>query len=561
MFPHVKSSGMTISNWEIMEKLKAMISPNTFTILKVIKMVKSDNINPKIIKKLSQPLINQCYKDIPSDNEFLYLEAELEDSVNALKIVDILNGKLNNLHLPKLDINKYNNSKNSNYSFIKLSGVNIPLKVRAAYHNKKNSICDVDICKDINVDNHLLINSSFSHQSFYYDDISHIRNNWISHFKWDQKSSKDNPNSFRRLFFNSKPGHRPDTVLLKGLPTKWFIPKITLNHEFLKLLEPEIKKTFSIFGPVRDVFIPFNNDPFQLNTFSFSTSNFHTAYISNCTLDNSKNQNDNVIIPLTFDVFVQYNEYDSFERAMDGLVGSKLLYTPSPTENSLHDSGKIKFYTSIFQCDFDRNKHLSDLSISKRKNEAKLLIEKDSLNLIVNSDEIENVIDEKQSIPIVMPSNRSPQKFEENYIDKPHSKISSLSPFVNDKDSSKNAIINSPKPKSKHSHQHKKEKYKKYKVLMEERKLLLSQRKLESIRLLNSLFSAINDKLEEKEMEEQLEAKRKERERIKRIQKKQIKEAKTREFLILEELNLRKKLVHKLSKQTAKDIDLLCKNK
>lgn len=89
------------------------------------------------------------------------------------------------------------------------------------------------------------------------------------------------------------------------------------------------------------------------------------------------------------------------------------------------------------------------------------------------------------------------------------------------------------------------------KIAIEERKLLMAQRKLESIRLLDELFERVKidtqkevTKQKEKELETQLSKVKQKKEA--KLRKKEEKELKKKEKLVLKEKQLRKKLVKKI---------------
>jgi splicing factor, arginine/serine-rich 17 len=53
-----------------------------------------------------------------------------------------------------------------------------------------------------------------------------------------------------------KPGERPDTVFLSGMPIKWFRPRHQENDETIKPSENLFKRIFEKYGTVRCVDIP-----------------------------------------------------------------------------------------------------------------------------------------------------------------------------------------------------------------------------------------------------------------------------------------------------------------
>lgn len=210
--PQLKTPGKSISNWEVMEKLKSMIKPDMFISLKIVK----------------------------STLEFLRFEGEVENKGMLKNVLARLEGKL-----------------------IKLSGFTESLKVRAA-------------------------EAKVNFPS---------RHDWESFFR-DAKHMNE-----------MKSGERPDTLHLKDLPSRWFANRKDQDKD--KPSEYILKKVFDTFGCVRCVDIPML-DPYRkemaaaqkhgaIQTFSFGQD-------------------------LTFEAFVQFNEYVGFDRAMSALRGMKLMY-------------------------------------------------------------------------------------------------------------------------------------------------------------------------------------------------------------------------------------------
>lgn len=99
-----------------------------------------------------------------------------------------------------------------------------------------------------------------------------------------------------------KPGERPDTIHVTGLPVKWFVEDgASVPSESL------ICKIFKKWGPVRKIDVPVA-DPYRSRM--RLGSNIHKFSYED---------------GIFFDVFIQYNEYMDFVRAMDALRGMKLL--------------------------------------------------------------------------------------------------------------------------------------------------------------------------------------------------------------------------------------------
>ncbi|GAB6027261.1 A kinase (PRKA) anchor protein [Chamberlinius hualienensis] len=151
------------------------------------------------------------------------------------------------------------------------------------------------------------------------------RHDWDSYFR-DAKNMNE-----------MKSGERPDTIHFNNLPCRWFANK--KDKDSNKLSEQIVRTVFETFGPINVVEIPML-DPYltdvhkkngTIQTFSFGQE-------------------------LTFETYVQYKEYTSFERAMTALRGMKLMYKG--------DDGKCA--VADIKADFDRTKYLSEENIKKR---------------------------------------------------------------------------------------------------------------------------------------------------------------------------------------------------
>ena len=209
--PQLKTPGKTISNWEVMEKIKAMIKPDTFISLKVVK----------------------------STLEFIRFEGEIENKGTIRTLIQRLDGK-----------------------FVKLCGFTEVLKVRAA-ETKLNF------------------------------PTRHV---WDSYFR-DAKNMNE-----------MKFGERPDTIQMKGLPSRWFANK--KDHHKDKPSEYILKKVFETFGEIRCSDIPML-DPYRKEMTSKAAGAIQTFSFGQ---------------DLTFETFIQYTEYISFVKAMNALRGMKLMY-------------------------------------------------------------------------------------------------------------------------------------------------------------------------------------------------------------------------------------------
>lgn len=247
--PEIKVAGVSISNWEVMEKLKAMVSPDQFAVLRVVE----------------------------STLETIRFEGETETKAGISKFLSKLDGNM-----------------------IKLSGFAESLRVKA-------------------------VEAKIKFPS---------RHEWDSFFRDANDLNECNP------------GERPDTVVIKGLPSKWFCSQDASD----KPSEEVVKSVFQYFGKIRTIDIPILDKYRQ--RMSKTGNEFQTFYFGS---------------HLHFDVYIQYSQYQGFVAAMSGLKGKKVV----------HISEEGRAASANIQVDFDRTCHLSAKNIQKRNNEKQRLIEKD----------------------------------------------------------------------------------------------------------------------------------------------------------------------------------------
>lgn len=134
------------------------------------------------------------------------------------------------------------------------------------------------------------------------------RHDWDSYFR-DSKDMNE-----------LKPGERPDTLHIENIPTEW----LTEAGEKYPS-ENNLKKIFNVFGEVARVDLP-ASDPSRVN---------HLVGIC--------------------DAYVQFRDYSAFAKAMEALKGNKLAYI-----------SETKALTANIKVDFDKTKHMSLTSITKR---------------------------------------------------------------------------------------------------------------------------------------------------------------------------------------------------
>ena len=240
--PEIKVSGVSISNWEVMEKLKLLSQPEEFQRLRVA---------------------TYSREKIQFEGEF--------DSMRALrKVILLLNRKS-----------------------IKLSGFTDLLKVRATQ-----------------------LEPEFP-----------SKKTWEEYFM-DRGMEK---------FDDGKPGERPDTVHVKGLPVKWFKSASSEDKPCTRILTEAFQK----FGKVSQVGIYEIPAPSSSTQSSGDFASFGPGS-SQC---------------LHFEAYIQYEKYASFCTAMSSLKGVKMI--------RLEDGGKEAVASIIV--DFDRGAFLSERHMRKRR--------------------------------------------------------------------------------------------------------------------------------------------------------------------------------------------------
>ena len=250
--PEIREVGITISNWEVMEKVKSMVAPVQFSVLRVVE----------------------------SSLEKIQFEAEVDTKALLARTITKLDGNM-----------------------IKLSGLADALKVRAYEAKLKYP----------------------------------VKHDWQAFFR-DAKDLNE-----------WKPGERPDTIHVKGLPSKWFSDDKSGN----KPVKEVIVSVFEKFGKIRYLDVP-SLDPYRSRITKEHQSNFQTFCFGS---------------ELHFEVYIQYEDYQGFVNAMKGLKGMKVL---------LMSEGS-KAATATIWLDFDKICHLSETNIRKRNAERRRLIEEDRL--------------------------------------------------------------------------------------------------------------------------------------------------------------------------------------
>eukprot|EP00092_Neocalanus_flemingeri_P031393 GFUD01034098.1.p1 GENE.GFUD01034098.1~~GFUD01034098.1.p1 ORF type:complete len:770 (-),score=299.84 GFUD01034098.1:76-2385(-) len=250
-----------------------------------------------------------------------------------------------------------------------------------------------------------------------------------------------------------KAGERPDTIHFENMPCKWFVnyqDKSGVAHD--KPSEFVLKKAFQAFGDIKIVDIPML-DPYRhkmkktlsgISTFSFGQD-------------------------LVFEAYIQYKEYIGFVKAMNALKGMKLCYKDRESERA---------WTSNIKTDFDKTKHLAETTIKQRKAERERIVkdERDKEKQENNKKRLEEMQKNEQlKVMAQEDREREEKKMAKALV------------------ASQRRMAREEKRKAKTLHKMglTEEEEMAERIGIEERKLLLAQRKLESIRILDELLERV----------------------------------------------------------------------
>ncbi|GAV01001.1 hypothetical protein RvY_11778 [Ramazzottius varieornatus] len=297
-----------------------------------------------------------------------------------------------------------------------------------------------------------------------------------------------------------KPGERPDTVILQNLPCKWFArttiaeaytknqTKSTVNttdnkKETDKTMPSatKLKEVFEAFGKLRAVDVPLL-DPAR------NSSKPNVLVNSLLTLGHE----------LVFDAYIQFTEYAGFVKCMTSLYGMKLL----------RKEGEDKSLTVNFKLDFDRTQHMSDKHLRKRRidrAEWRRLQKEKELKEKHEAEEAEKrrVIEEQRKAEELRIQEQKRLEREERRRQRRAAR----------------------ERRAEERRKKAEDKQRQHEVAVEERKLLIAQRQLESIRLLTFVFDRLKEKRQaevveiERKRQEAEEQRRKEEERLREMHK------------------------------------------
>ncbi|KAJ0070099.1 hypothetical protein NL108_002416 [Boleophthalmus pectinirostris] len=254
------------------------------------------------------------------------------------------------------------------------------------------------------------------------------------------------------------PGERPDTIHLEGLPCRWFSQKDSQYPD--RPSEEVLIAVFETFGKIRKVDIPML-DPYreEMMDKNFSTFSFGGH--------------------LNFEAYVQFVEYGGFTKAMDTLRSMKLMLKG--------DDGKA--VACNIKVSFDTSKHLSDAAIKKRNMERQKLQELEKQREEQKRREKEEEERRKEE------ERKQKEQEEEEKERRKEERLRKREQKLKEREERKNL-------KKVKKQQEEEQKKLQMKIAMEERRLLLAQRNLESIRLIAELLSRAKAKRQQQlEME------------------------------------------------------------
>ncbi|CAB1347181.1 unnamed protein product [Coregonus sp. 'balchen'] len=285
------------------------------------------------------------------------------------------------------------------------------------------------------------------------------RYDWDSFFR-DAKDMND-----------TVPGERPDTIHLEGLPCRWFtLPDGPPDRPS----ETALQTVFQGFGQVRHVDIPML-DPYREETLD---KNFNTFTFGG---------------HLNFEAYVQYQEYDGFAKAMDTLRGMKLMYKG--------EDGKA--VACNIKVTFDTSKHLSDVTLKRRQQERLRILE-----LERQREELKRK--EKEEEERCKEEERKQKEAEEEEKErKREERIRKREQKLREREERRNL-------KKVKRRQEEEQKKLQMKIATEERRLLLAQRNLESIRLIAELLGRAKALKQQQQEKERVEREEREKEELAR---------------------------------------------
>ncbi|XP_069010657.1 A-kinase anchor protein 17A isoform X2 [Embiotoca jacksoni] len=241
------------------------------------------------------------------------------------------------------------------------------------------------------------------------------------------------------------PGERPDTIHLEGLPCRWFSQKDGIYPD--RPSDEVLMAVFQTFGKVRNVDIPML-DPYREEMLdkNFSTFSFGGH--------------------LNFEAYVQYQEYGGFTKAMDTLRGMKLMLKG--------EDGKA--VACNIKVTFDTSKHLSELALKRRS------LERMKLQELERQREEQKRREKEEEERRKEEERKQKEQEEEEKERKKEERLRKREQKLREREERRNM-------KKVRRQQEEEQKKLQMKIAMEERRLLLAQRNLESIRLIAELLA------------------------------------------------------------------------
>ncbi|KAM9127307.1 A-kinase anchor protein 17B-like [Pangshura tecta] len=233
----------------------------------------------------------------------------------------------------------------------------------------------------------------------------------------------------------------PDCIYFEGLPCKWFALKGS-NSE--KPSEDVLRVVFESFGKIKNIDIPML-DPYREEMVGGNLNNFLFGGLQ------------------TFEAFVQYQEYTAFVKAMESLRGMKLMFKG--------DDGKA--LACNMKVTFDTTKHFSKGAIKKRRLERQKLQELEQERKREKKREEEEAARKRRDDEKIARERKRKAKLKR----REHRQI--------DRDEKR--------PRKQQKVTAEEEQWPENMPEWEERKYLLAQRRVESIRLLTVLLSRVKD--------------------------------------------------------------------
>uniref|UniRef100_A0A3Q3JJR4 A kinase (PRKA) anchor protein 17A n=1 Tax=Monopterus albus TaxID=43700 RepID=A0A3Q3JJR4_MONAL len=256
------------------------------------------------------------------------------------------------------------------------------------------------------------------------------------------------------------PGERPDTIRLEGLPCRWFSQKDSQYPD--RPSEEVLTAVFQSFGKVRNVDIPML-DPYREEMLdrNFSTFSFGGH--------------------LNFEAYVQYQEYCGFTKAIDTLRGMKLMLKG--------DDGKA--VACNIKVMFDTSKHMSDSALKRRS------LERMKLQELERQREEQKRREKEEEERRKEEERKQKEHEEEEKERKKEERLQKREQKLRKREERKNL-------KRVRRQQEEEQKKLQMKIAMEERRLLLAQRNLESIRLIAELLARAKERQEQARQKEEL---------------------------------------------------------